>query len=209
MPLIVTGMAMEAALFGGASADVIIGAGDAAALAAKIEAALKRRPQPLLSFGVAGGLAPGLAAGTLVIADAVWADTARMPCDREWAARLRGPCLAGDIAAQDLPVASAAAKAALHAATGALAADMESHVVAQAALRHALPFAAIRAIADPAWRDLPPAALVPMRADGKPNLPAVLAALARRPGQIGALIALAGDLRRAMRALRAVAAQIN
>ena len=53
-----------------------------------------------------------------------------------------------------------------HQATGAAAADMESHVVARLAAELGLPFAVLRVIADPAEREVPPAALAGMRADG-------------------------------------------
>ena len=43
--------------------------------------------------------------------------------------------------------------------TGALAVDMESHVVAHVAARHRLPMVAIRVVTDPAERALPPSAL--------------------------------------------------
>ena len=86
-------------------------------------------------------------------------------------------------------------------ASGAAAADMESHVVARTAAELALPFAILRVIADPAERELPPAALAGMRADGGINVGAVLASLARSPRQLPALIRLAAEAGRARAAL--------
>jgi adenosylhomocysteine nucleosidase len=71
--------------------------------------------------------------------------------------------------------------------------DMESHAVATVAVAAALPFLVIRAIADPAGRALPPAALAGLSPTGEARPWAVLAALARRPGQLIALIRLIGD----------------
>ena len=89
-------------------------------------------------------------------------------------------------------------KRALNAATGATAVDMESHVVADLAARHGLPFAAVRAIADPVGRAIPRAALVGMRSDGTMNAVACLRVLMRDPGQVPALVRLGVDTSRAM-----------
>jgi len=105
--------------------------------------------------------------------------------------------LSADIVGVKAPVASAAAKAALHVASGAAAVDMESAIVAQAAVRHGLPFAVLRIVADPAERALPRAALVAMREDGGINVAAVLSALARAPQQWPAFAQLALDSRKA------------
>ena len=78
---------------------------------------------------------------------------------------------------------------------------MESHIVARVALAHGLPFAAIRVVADPAERQLPPAATVGMRSDGRVDLPAVLMSLARDPRQLPSLIRTALDARAAFAGL--------
>lgn len=106
------------------------------------------------------------------------------------------------IAGVATPAATAAGKAALHAATGAVAVDMESHIVAEVAAAHALPFAVVRVIGDAADTDLPGAARVPLGPDGNVRMGAVLAAVARRPRDIPALIRLAGATGRALAVLR-------
>jgi len=63
--------------------------------------------------------------------------------------------------------AAATAKAALHARSGAVAVDLEARSVAGAASRAGLPFLVIRAIADPAEHDLPPAASARLKPDGR------------------------------------------
>jgi adenosylhomocysteine nucleosidase len=92
-------------------------------------------------------------------------------------------------------------KARARARFGALAVDLESDIVARAAAEAGIPFAALRAIADPVERDLPPAALLPLAADGRPDLAGVFASVLRRPRQLAALLGLRQEMRRALRAL--------
>jgi hypothetical protein len=96
---------------------------------------------------------------------------------------------------------TAADKQALHRSTGALAVDMESHVAGATAAAHGVPFAVCRAIVDPAWRTLPPAATAGLRDDGTTALGPILRELMRQPSQLGALLQLAGDARAARTAL--------
>lgn len=164
----------------------------------------------LVSFGVAGGLRPGLAAGTIVIASEIVAPGGGLSrLDAAWADRLAGalppalPVLRGTIAGAVEPVADAAAKAALARSSGAVAVDMESHAVALAGERAGLPVLALRAVADPAGRGLPASAIAAFPVDGAHR---VLAELCRRPRDLPALAALALDYRRALAALRRVVA---
>ncbi len=79
---------------------------------------------------------------------------------------------------------------------------MESHVAARLAALHGLPFAALRVVADPAERSLPPAALVGMRPDGTTDIGAVLRSLGRAPRQLPGLIRTGLDARAAFSALK-------
>jgi hypothetical protein len=110
----------------------------------------------------------------------------------------------GTIVGSDTIIATAAQKQVLHAETGALAVDMESHIAARVAARHNLPFAIVRVISDSANEALPPAALVGMRPDGSMALGAVLASLARNPAQLPALIRTGIHAGRAFSELRRV-----
>lgn len=100
--------------------------------------------------------------------------------------------------------ASAAGKRSLFAATGACAIDLESGSVAEAARKCDLPFAVVRAICDPAERDLPPAALIALDAAGVIGISRILHSILMRPGQIPALSAVARDAALARRALMAL-----
>ncbi|MGE5260377.1 MAG: phosphorylase, partial [Actinomycetota bacterium] len=97
----------------------------------------------------------------------------------------------------DQPLVATAEKLALHGRTQAVAADMESHIAAELASRHGLPFTVLRVIADPVERELPPAAIVGMRPDGEIDIAGVIASLAKKPTQLRALMGLAFDTRRA------------
>ncbi|MDR3534974.1 MAG: hypothetical protein P4L71_00615 [Acetobacteraceae bacterium] len=96
---------------------------------------------------------------------------------------------------------TAAEKRRLWQATGAAAVDLESGAVARAAAAHGLPFAVLRAICDPAHRNLPPAALTALNSRGAIGLMRVIFSLIAHPGQFGALMALAADAAAARRTL--------
>ena len=165
----------------------------------------------VLSFGVAGGLAPRLAPGTLLLPRTVIAasDT-RLDVDASLHRRLLAALAAaglhaetGALLALEAVVATPKAKAAQRARHGVLAVDLESLHAARAAQTAGKPFVVLRAVADPADRGLPAAALVGLHPSGRAAPGRVLAALLRQPGQIPDLIATARDTRRALAALRA------
>lgn len=200
-----TGLVAEARVAQGSQTAVIWGAGDVEGLTSKLEKALQSKALAVLSFGIAGGLAPGLAAGTPLVARAVIAEDGQTyESDRLWAQRLAS-ALGGapivDIAGVNIPVADPAQKRALHVATGAVAVDTESHIAAKLAAAYNLPFAAFRVVADPAHRYLPHAALVGLGEDGKVAVGAVLRSLLRQPRQLPHLIRTALDTRAAFESL--------
>ncbi len=95
------------------------------------------------------------------------------------------------LAASGAPVLTAAAKAELRRATGAAAVDMESLIAGRYALEQRAPFAILRAVADPAERDLPPLVLKAVESDGGIDAFAVIGELIRSPGQFAGLRAAA------------------
>lgn len=159
----------------------------------------------LLSFGTAGGLAPGLAPGALLSPGAVLDGNGARWHPAPW---LVSAGVAGALLGSERLVADPAEKAALHAATGALALDMESHCVARAATVAGLPFGVLRAVLDPAERALPSAAVRALGPDGQSRPGALARALLRHPRQIGAMPALGRDFRVARAALARAAAAI-
>jgi hopanoid-associated phosphorylase len=199
--VVVCGLEAEAAIARNSDVAAIAGGGDAKRIMSDLE---RRSPSMVLSFGVAGGLAPGLLPGDIRVADTVIApDRHRFATDVGWsaamAAALAVPLTA--FAGVDTPLADARAKAVLHGATGAECVDMESHIVAEWAAGRGARFAALRVITDPAHRTLPHAATVGMRADGRVDLAAIMISLARNPTQLPALIRTGLDARTAFAAL--------
>jgi adenosylhomocysteine nucleosidase len=201
----VTGLAAEARVATGMHTSVIWGAGDSIRLASKLEHALRNGVSAIVSFGIAGGLAPGVAAGTPLVARAIIAEDGQIyESDRAWAHRL-ATALGGapivDMAGVDVPVADPTDKRALHVATGAVAVDTESHIAARIAAAYNLPFAAFRVIADPAERRLPHAALVGLDDNGKVAVGPVMRSLLRQPRQLPHLVRTAFDTRAAFDSL--------
>lgn len=214
--VIVTGMAFEARIARGPGVEVVFAA-RADRLERALERALDRGAAGVLSFGTAGGLAPDLMPGSIVIADAVEGPMGRQSTDGRWTGRivtaLRDALPAarierGLMAAVAAPVLGERQKAALHRMTSALAVDMESHIAGKQAHARGLPFAVCRAIVDPAWRTLPPAATAGLRDDGTTALAPILRELARAPGQLPAMIRLACDARAARLSLVAARAAL-
>jgi adenosylhomocysteine nucleosidase len=201
----VTGLRAEARIAAqSAHVRAVAGGGNRARLERLIERSVAEGGLAIISFGIAAGLTPGIAAGTRLAGSRVIQDHAVYAADPAWTASINAAIGGTDaitIAGVDHPLTSAAVKRALHAETGAVAADMESHIVAQLATRHRLPFAVLRAIADPAEREIPSAALASMREDGGIDVRAVLAALLKEPGQLPGLLRIAADTRRAMATL--------
>ena len=157
----------------------------------------------ILSFGVCGALDPKCRPGALIVADAVITpDGIRMACDQAWSG-----CLATalDTAPRTIQgsdsVAGAGAKSRAFAATQAVGVDMESHIAAKLAAEHGLPFAALRAVADPADMDIPAWILKTVGEDGGIRMSAVLGGVLSHPLQIGTLIALGNANKRALKSL--------
>jgi adenosylhomocysteine nucleosidase len=190
----VTSLALEARIALGPGVSVICSQGSH--LATHLESAIKRGVSGIISFGIAGGLAPGLRAGHWVAAAAIRTGQQLFPTDRAWTRclleRLPGAVHA-DIVGTDAPVADPWDKQLLHAQTGAAAVDTESHIAAEVAAAHQLPFVACRAIIDAADRRLPPAALVGLRADGTADVGAVFGSVLQQPSQLPTLVRTALD----------------
>jgi adenosylhomocysteine nucleosidase len=201
----VTGLHAEARIAArSAHVRAVAGGGNRARLEQLIEHSVAEGGQAIISFGIAAGLAPSMKPGTCLAGSTVIHDGAAYAADPVWTASIKSAIGETDpvtIAGVDRPLTSPAAKRAMNASTGAVAADMESHIVARLATRHELPFAVLRVIADPAEREIPSAALAGMREDGGIDVRAVLAALLKQPGQLPTLLRLAADTRRAMASL--------
>jgi hopanoid-associated phosphorylase len=206
LPVIaVAGMAFEARIARGDGVDAVFAA-RADLLERALTAAVARGCAGIISFGTAGGLAPDLEPGALIVADGVDGPLGPVETDNVWSERIAAALAATPLAAKlrrgwlagvAAPLTGAADKAARHRATGALAVDMESHLAGAIAHAHRLPFAVCRAVVDPAWRTLPPAATAGLRDDGSTAIAPILRELIKQPSQIRPLMQLAADARAA------------
>lgn len=197
--IVVVGMAFEARIAAGLGVPVVCG-GDGSQLEGALARAMAAGCGGLISFGVAGGLAPDLKPGTCVIGSSILDGDETRPTDARWAQRLMRiipDAVHGPILGVGEPIAHASAKQALHRETGAIAVDMESQVVARAAERHGVPLAAIRVVIDPVARTIPRSALAGTRPDGTVDPFAVVRSLMRYPRDLAGLIRMTFDARAA------------
>ena len=205
--LIVCGLKREAAILKGPGRTTLCG--DASTLRLRLAEAASLRPSLVVSWGLCGGLDPRLHPGDLILGAEVVSDEGAVRTDEAVTSSLAQRLGAGGaravverLAASAAPVLTAAAKAALRRATEASAVDMESLIAGRYALEQRAPFAILRALADPAERDLPPLVLKAVQSDGGINAAAVIGELVRSPGQLAGLRALAADSTAAFQALK-------
>lgn len=203
----VCGLNREAALLRGAGVRVIAGGGDAARLAAALAEAAPAA-DGIISIGLAGALDGRLDIGDWVIGEGL-VGAFEAQCDPAWGLALaaRLPMARRGLAYADGRLIAEPAEKRQLGATGALAADMESHVAAQAAAHAGLPFAILRCISDRVDQAVPPAIAVAMRPDGGLALGAVLSSVIRNPKQIPELMESSKLFQRALTALEQGAGQ--
>jgi adenosylhomocysteine nucleosidase len=158
-------------------------------------------PSPLVvSAGVCGGLDPRLAAADLVIPERVLGPAGEV---HEIGLPSRRVAATGGLLVTTREVVSTpAAKAALRAASGAVAVDMESAFIVARAAAFGCRAMVVRAVSDRAGERLPLELLDLVTETGGLHLPRALALMSRRPALVPGAIALG---RRTRRALRAVA----
>lgn len=167
----------------------------------------------LLSFGVSGGLHPGLDEHSVIIGThVVDMHGKRHACDMAMVARFSNAAshaLTGHVYGSNVIVGSSDEKDRIHAETQALIVDMESHILAETAAKHGLPFMVLRGVSDDAGAPLPEAVLHGINEDGSENIPGVLKSLLRDPTQLPSLLGFARNTNTALRELEKVLAQVN
>jgi adenosylhomocysteine nucleosidase len=213
MILAAVGMRREARLVErhGAALGVraVAGGGREERLKARLEAAIQGA-EAILSIGLGGALDPSLEVGDVVVGSEVLRPRKRWETDAVWRdfllQRLPG-ARRGPVYGSGEMVLGALHKDKLRRQGGAVLVDMESHVAAQVAAAHGLPFAVVRVVSDKAAASLPEAVRAGLAEDGGMDLMGVLAALARDPRQLPALIRVGRDADRAFKALDAAAAK--
>jgi len=209
----VTGLAAEAKLLRplGGHHPIALSGATAEGAERAVQQLLRAGVRAVVSFGVAAGLDPALRPGEIVLPERVVQGErvfATDPALRAWLGGRTG-AVGGSLLHSDALVASGGEKRRLFEATGCAALDMESGSAARMADEACLPFAALRAVCDPAWRDLPPAAVCAIGADGRIDAVRLAVSLLRYPSQLPVLFALARDAAAARRALRVRTSSIH
>jgi hopanoid-associated phosphorylase len=211
---VITGLRAEARCLRGLDVRVACSGGSAERAQGEAARLIAEGAVGLVSFGLAGGLAPQLRPGDLLLPETVRSTgRAAWSVDAIWRERLHARLaagglepIAGALVGSERIVATASDKGALFEATGALAVDMESHEVAAVATAAGLPFLVIRALADPHDQIVPQVAWEALRPDGRVRLRATLGGLIRQPDQLMALLRLGRHSARGLASLRRAAA---
>lgn len=148
-----------------------------------VDAAASAGAAGIISYGVCGGLDPGLVAGDIVMPKTILSENDSVQVDEAWHARLVD-ILSAQYEPRIMPlytagkvVASIPEKADLFEKIGAGAVDMESAVIAGLAHQAGLPFITVRVVHDPAGQSIPPAFAQIIDENGKPNVLALIKAL--------------------------------
>lgn len=217
MVLVVTGLARESRIAQGPGVTRVVCSGsDPNRLRSELTGLDIGDMRAVISFGIAGGLDPSLRPGDVVLASAVIAETGVWKVPPKLLAAISDQVhrhgikvATGFVVGVEEPIVAPSSKAALRRETDAVAVDMESHVGAAYAASKGLPFAAIRVISDPAERALPALAKKALKPDGRINVPAVVAGLARAPLQLATLIRAGEDAGRAFAGLRRCRGLLN
>jgi len=159
--------------------------------------------QPLvISAGVCGALAPDLRPGALVLPESVLGPSAERlnvtPTAYARALALGGAARGGTLQTSREVVATAEAKAALFARTGAVAVDMESSLILTHAAGAGCPALVVRAVADAAGETLPPELIGLVTEAGRLRAVRALALTVTRPRVLPRALALRHATRRAL-----------
>lgn len=209
--IVATGFNREAATVAGPGIVTVAGGGNAAGLKQKLEAAAARGASGIVSFGLTGGLADGLAIGDWVVGDRIAGaiDLPTHPAWRDALAKRLPNARIGGFFADGRMIDTVAEKRALGVRHDALAVDMESHIAAGVAMAHDLPFAIVRIVSDEVDHLLPHAITVSMRPDGGIDTPAMLKSLAARPAQVADVARTMALFAKGFRGLKAGARAIG
>jgi hopanoid-associated phosphorylase len=172
---------------------------------------VKRGAKRLMSFGIAGGLEPGLPIGAMVIGAQVAASDGTWECDKAWSAELvqKFPqAHVGGVWGSEKLIASAREKRALYEKSRCLIVDMESQCAGQIAAEAGLPLSVLRVVCDSADMDVPPVVMAAIGEDGKIHIGRTLWHLLRHPLQVPDLFHVMcgtgkalGELKRAVKGL--------
>ena len=172
---------------------------------------VRRGAKRLMSFGIAGGLEPGLSVGAMIIGSQVASADGTIACDSAWAKDLmqkfpEAHC--GGVWGSEKIVASAREKRALYEKSRCLIVDMESQCAAQIAAEANVPLAVVRVVCDSVDMDVPAVVMAAINEDGSINAGRALWHLGRHPTQIPDLFHVMRGTGRAMGILKKAASRL-
>ncbi|WDF73001.1 phosphorylase family protein [Novosphingobium sp. KACC 22771] len=200
--IVVTGTLREAAVLDHHSVEVMAGGNDPDHLRAELMA---RAPHAagLISYGMCGAIDYSLKLGTMIIGKRL-TGAFHAKCDERWVAALHSllpQARVGTVHADGHLLTDSHDKAERAWASAAIAADMESHIVAEVAAHMNLPFGILRCVSDIAEVELPPAVNVMMGPNGELALGAIFKSIRQQPDQLGSLTKTIVGFAKAYRAL--------
>ena len=165
----------------------------------------------LISWGTAAGLSPSVAAGDLMMPDAVMVSKEKFATNHEFNNRVlkqispglrwhKGLCYA----TKEL-LDSVESKQEIFATTRCIGADMESGAVAKAATENNIPFTVIRSVSDPVYMPLPKAVAKGFNQEGDLMIKDLAKLVISSPGDWTATFKLARNFKKARKTLNIVA----
>ena len=169
----------------------------------------------LIGWGTAAGLSPAVAAGDLIIPDAVIISEYKYSTHHEFNNEILkhiAPGLRwhkGLIYGAEEILDSVESKQEIFAKTRCIGADMESGALAQTATENNVPFTVIRAVSDPVYQSIPKSVELGMTEDGGFNTKKFIRAMSSRPHDWLPTVKLARNFKKARKTLNIVAKVIK
>lgn len=165
---------------------------------------VKKGAKRLISFGIAGGLEPGLPIGSMIIGTHVASIDGKWDCETTWVNDLMGKlpeAHCGGVWGSEFLVPTAKDKRAVYEKSRCLIVDMESQCAAQIAAEANIPLAVVRVVCDNSDMDVPPMVMDAIAEDGSINVRKALWSLLRHPSQIPGLIHVGRGTGKALKVL--------
>lgn len=167
---------------------------------------VKNGAKRIMSFGIAGGLEPGLPIGSMIIGTHVASHDGQWTCDAAWINAMtqklpEAHC--GGVWGSEFLVPTAKDKRTLYEKSRCLIVDMESQCAAQIAAEAELPLAVVRVVCDSSDMDVPPVVMAAVNEDGSINALKAIWSLMRSPRQISSLSYVMRGTNKAMKVLDA------